>query len=79
LGLAENASAEQIEFAYKTALDKLRSEDLDSEQAMNRLKVLKKAYSILGSPARREIYDAKLKAPREIHYEAVASSSLPWI
>lgn len=78
LGLAENASAEQIEFAHKTALDKLQSEDLDSEQAMNRLKVLKEAYSILGSPTRRDIYDAKLKAPREIHYEAVPSPSLPW-
>jgi curved DNA-binding protein CbpA len=54
LGLADTATAEQIEFGYRSALDKLKSEDLSKEQSLIRLKVLQEAFSILGTQSRRE-------------------------
>jgi curved DNA-binding protein CbpA len=78
LGLADTATGEQIEFGYRSALEKLKSEQLDKEQTTIRLKVLQEAYSILGSRARRDAYDLKLKVPVKVSYSTVESPSLPW-
>lgn len=58
LGLSRGATAAQIESAYRSALAGLGKGDADE---LIRAKAIGEAHSVLGSPARRDAYDARLR------------------
>ncbi|MDB5958928.1 MAG: hypothetical protein JWP59_222 [Massilia sp.] len=79
LGLSRSASTAQVETAYRTALAELGKTGTDADD-MIRAKAIGEAYSILGSPTRREAYDARLRhketAPVTI---VVEEKRTPWL
>lgn len=62
LGLAADASAQQIEAAYAAALEEMQQGRFAGDPQV-RLVAIREAYSTLKDPVRRKLYDQKLFAP----------------
>lgn len=60
LGLDSDATAQQIEQAYKTQLAKVEAELITDSERHNRLVALSETYSVLSNPVTRKAYDQKL-------------------
>lgn len=80
LGLSSNATAIQIEQAYRVRLHALKDkQSLISETQDLELRAVEEAYSTLSSSSRRERYDQKLKTLNQpIRYEVVESRIPAW-
>ena len=79
LGLGRSATAEQVEQAYQTRINKLKNVDQSSDQDMIQLRAIKEAYAVLSSANRRAAYDSKLNAASRVTHEVVESAPLPWL
>src|SRR3954471_7929072 len=74
LGIESHATPDQIETAYRRHLGKIgeNEQSLLSDADKIQMQVLKEAYSVLSSNARRKAYDAKLSADQQrVHSETV--------
>lgn len=78
LGLADNATAEQVEQAYQASIRKLDGQALSAEEILIQRKSIAEAYSVLSSPLRRQAYDAKLANASSMPYLMEAPSTQPW-
>mgnify|MGYP000851108567 FL=1 len=67
LGVAPNATAEVLKSAYLQKLAWLRGPDngLSADDALNRLKALEEAFSLLNDPVRKAHYDLKLRERKD--------------
>lgn len=82
LGLGRRANAMQIEAAYALQLKTLETdESRENGDGVLRLRAIKDAYLVLSTPAKRQLYDQKLRAkeapPREL--QVVAGPPWGWI
>jgi curved DNA-binding protein CbpA len=75
LGLAEQATEEQIRTAYKTKARQYHPDKNASKDAEEKFKEVSQAYSVLHDKIERRKFDAKLKASRAPAPEPTSSSS----
>jgi hypothetical protein len=78
LGVGRQATPAQIEHGYRERLDLLKTNGTSPEEDITRLRALREAYQTLSAPARRQSYDARLKARETVSYEVVEAKPLPW-
>jgi hypothetical protein len=69
LGVSENASADDLERAYRGAARKRHPDGGGSEEAM---KSLNEAHDILSDPETRKAYDAQRRPKREVYQSSMA-------
>ena len=60
LGVDQNATAQQIEEAYRSLVAKTEADSITQTERNNRLVVLSESYAVLANPNSRASYDAKL-------------------
>uniref|UniRef100_A0A1I7ZW44 J domain-containing protein n=1 Tax=Steinernema glaseri TaxID=37863 RepID=A0A1I7ZW44_9BILA len=69
LGVAKNASAQEIKSAFYAKSKKIHP-DIADAASTERFVELKSAYDVLRRPADRKLYDMKLRSPEEFaHYQ----------
>jgi curved DNA-binding protein CbpA len=79
LGVGRLATPAQIDSGYNTQMAALAADDSrDTQDGLQRLRVLKEAYLLLSSPAKRTLYDRKLREREMPVRSAPASTTLPW-
>lgn len=83
LGVARDASSEQIELGYRKSLDTyLADPELQHQDDVRlRMQAVREAYLLLSSPARRRAYDQRLDAnsqAHEVHEGRAERGRTPW-